>query len=59
APMGDPTLTFSVVASDGELESEAGTATITVNAKEERSSGGSLGWFALLMLPFAALRRRK
>ncbi len=59
APMGDHTLTFSVVASDGRAESEAGTATITVNAKEERSSGGSLGWFALLMLPFAALRRRK
>ena len=60
APAGNNTLTFSVVASDGELESAAGTATITVNAKEEKSSGGgSLGWFALLMLPFAALRRRK
>ena len=60
APAGNHTLTFSVVASDGRAESEAGTATITVNAKEEQSSGGgSLGWFALLMLPFAALRRRK
>nr|WP_235375376.1 Ig-like domain-containing protein [Shewanella sp. cp20] len=60
APEGNHTLTFSVVASDGRAESEAGTATITVNAKEEKSSsGGSLGWFALLMLPFAALRRRK
>ncbi|WP_455678552.1 GlyGly-CTERM sorting domain-containing protein, partial [Shewanella colwelliana] len=57
---GNNTLTFSVVASDGRVESEAGTATITVNAKEEKSSGGgSLGWLALLMVPFAAFRRRK
>ncbi|WP_299797482.1 S8 family serine peptidase [uncultured Shewanella sp.] len=60
APSGDHELVFSVVASDGELESEAGTATITVNAVQENSSsGGSLGWLTMLLLPFAALRRRK
>lgn len=59
APTGDNTLTFSVVANDGELNSEAGIATVNVNAKKETSSGGSLGWFTLLMLPFSALRRRK
>nr|WP_283103816.1 S8 family serine peptidase [Shewanella gelidii] len=59
APAGDHVLTFSVVASDGELSSEPGTATITVNAKSEPSSGGSLGWLTALLLPLAALRRRK
>ncbi|MDX1279667.1 S8 family serine peptidase [Shewanella colwelliana] len=60
APTGNNTLTFSVVASDGRVESEAGTATIAVSAKEVKSSGGgSLGWLALLMVPFAAFRRRK
>lgn len=59
APSGDHELVFSVVASDGELESEAGTATITVNAVKEDTSGGSLGWLTMLLLPFAGLRRRK
>ncbi|WP_394129513.1 S8 family serine peptidase [Shewanella maritima] len=60
APSGNHELTFEVTASDGRLESAPGTATVTVNAKEEKSSsGGSLGWLTALLLPLAALRRRK
>ena len=58
APAGTNDYVFSVVASDGRAESEAGSATIAVTAKEEKSSGGSLGWLALVLLPFAGLRRR-
>lgn len=59
APTGDHELVFSVVASDGELDSAAGSATIVVNATPEDTSGGSLGWLTMLLLPFAGLRRRK
>ncbi|GGJ00583.1 hypothetical protein GCM10007978_42840 [Shewanella hanedai] len=59
APAGTHNLTFSVVASDGKLSSEVGFATISVTAKEDKSSGGTLGWLAMLLLPFAGLRRRK
>ncbi len=59
APSGKSTIKFSVTASDTRLESNAGTATITVTEKEEKSSGGSMGWLTALLLPLAALRRRK
>ncbi|AZG72011.1 S8 family serine peptidase [Shewanella livingstonensis] len=59
APSGDNTIKFSVTASDTRLESDAGTATVTVTKKEEKSSGGSMGWLTALLLPLAALRRRK
>ena len=59
APAGNHVLKFSVVASDGRAESAPGVATVTVNAKEEPSSGGSMGWLTALLLPLAALRRRK
>jgi minor extracellular serine protease Vpr len=59
APSGDNTIKFSVTASDTRLESAAGTATVTVTKKEEKSSGGSMGWLTTLLLPLAALRRRK
>ena len=59
APSGSSTIKFSVTASDTRLESDAGTATITVTEKEEKSSGGSMGWLTALLLPLAALRRRK
>jgi minor extracellular serine protease Vpr len=59
APSGNNTIKFSVTASDTRLESAAGTATITVNQKEEKSSGGSMGWLTALLVPLAALRRRK
>jgi hypothetical protein len=59
APSGDHVLTFSVTASDGKLESDPGTATITVSAKKtESSGGGALGWLTALLLPLAAMRRR-
>jgi minor extracellular serine protease Vpr len=58
APSKVEDLVFSVVASDGVLSSEASTATISIRAKEEIASGGSLGWLALILLPFAGLRRR-
>ncbi|WP_299492481.1 S8 family serine peptidase [uncultured Shewanella sp.] len=46
--------------------SEPASVTVTIQAEEQTeekakstSSGGSLAWFSLLLLPFAALRRRK
>jgi minor extracellular serine protease Vpr len=60
APAGNDVYKFAVTASDGRLTSEPGTATITVVAKKEESSGGgSMGWLTMLLLPLAALRRRK
>ncbi len=59
APEGNNELIFSVVASDGELESAAASVVITVIEKSDSSGGGSLGWLTLLLLPFAGLRRRK
>ena len=52
----DETITFSVVASDGELSSEAVTVDVAVTNK---SSGGSFGWLALFAAPLAFIRRRK
>ncbi|QBG35357.1 rhombosortase-dependent M36 family metallopeptidase [Litorilituus sediminis] len=58
------TLEFSVTVSDG-TDSVVKTATVTVNdvpapvEPAKKSSGGSTGWLALLLLPLAALRRRK
>ncbi len=59
APAGNSSIKFSVTASDTRLVSEPGTATITVTEKEKKSSGGSMGWLTALLLPLAALRRRK
>jgi minor extracellular serine protease Vpr len=59
APTGDDTLTFTVTAFDGELTSAPGTATINVTNKSDKSDGGSMGWLTALLLPLAALRRRK
>ncbi|WP_153912639.1 S8 family serine peptidase [Shewanella sp. TC10] len=59
APAGDDVYMFDVTASDGELESETATATITVNAVDEKDDSGSMGWLTTLLLPLAAFRRRK
>jgi minor extracellular serine protease Vpr len=60
APTTPQTLTFSVTASDGELTSAPKTVNVTVKATESTSSGGgSMGWLTMLLLPLAALRRRK
>ncbi|AQS40021.1 GlyGly-CTERM domain [Shewanella psychrophila] len=56
-PTKTGTYSFSVVASDGNLESKTGPASFTVRERDE--DGGSLGWLTLLLLPFAGLRRRK
>lgn len=61
APAGAQSLVFTVVASDGELESAPGTATVTVTAKPtpaKKNGGGSLGWLTALLLPLAFIRRR-
>jgi minor extracellular serine protease Vpr len=60
APNTPQTLTFSVTASDGELTSAPKTVDVTVKAAASTSSGsGSMGWLTMLLLPLAALRRRK
>ncbi len=60
APAGYNIIKFSVTASDTRLESEKGSMIVTVTEKEkEKSSGGSMGWLTALLLPLAALRRRK
>ncbi|WP_285164247.1 S8 family serine peptidase [Shewanella goraebulensis] len=59
APAGDDVYMFDVTASDGELVSDAATATITVNAVDEKDDSGSMGWLTTLLLPLAAFRRRK
>jgi minor extracellular serine protease Vpr len=65
APAGDNVLKFSVTATDGRLTSTSGDATVTVNKviivppTPQPKSGGSMGWLTMLLLPLAALRRRK
>ncbi|MGL4711039.1 MAG: PKD domain-containing protein, partial [Shewanella sp.] len=58
APAANQVVTFSVIASDGNLASTPGTATITVIAHDKEKSGGALGWLTALLLPLAAIRRR-
>ena len=53
------TYTFAVVANDGAVDSKTGEVTLTVSSAPDNSSGGSLGWLTMLLLPFAGLRRRK
>jgi hypothetical protein len=52
----DETITFEVVATDGELTSNTVNASASIKNK---SSGGSFGWLALLATPLAFIRRRK
>nr|WP_283771389.1 S8 family serine peptidase [Shewanella sp. 10B] len=54
-PNGPQELTFSVIATDGKLESDIGTVKVTVL---DNPSGGALGWLSALLLPLAAMRRR-
>nr|WP_228497466.1 S8 family serine peptidase [Shewanella intestini] len=63
APNVADEISFTVVASDGRLESEPVSALVSVSAPDESDSessdsGSSLGWLATLLLPVAILRRR-
>lgn len=49
-----PSISLVVTATDG-----IDTTTETVNIQVKDKSGGSMGWLALLLTPFALLRRRK
>ncbi|WP_290612639.1 S8 family serine peptidase [Arsukibacterium sp. UBA3155] len=53
----DSTITFSVVVSDGTATSSPVTVSATVTNK--KSSGGALGWLTLLLVPLAAMRKRR
>ena len=57
------TYAFTVVANDGTLDSNVGSVSVEATASPDYevggSSGGSLGWLTMLLLPFAGLRRRK
>jgi minor extracellular serine protease Vpr len=57
APSEVGTYSFSVVASDGALQSNTGE--VTVQSLPRDDDGGSLGWLTTLLLPLAAFRRRK
>lgn len=59
-PKEQGTYTFTVVANDGALNSNTGeVSAVAVSDKNTDSGGGSLGWLTTLLLPLAALRRRK
>jgi hypothetical protein len=51
------TYSFTVVASDGTLKSNQGE--VSVKSLPREDNGGSMGWLTALLLPLAALRRRK
>ncbi|ABM01918.1 hypothetical protein Ping_0044 [Psychromonas ingrahamii 37] len=51
------TYTFSVIANDGHLSSDAKEVSFTVTPSN--SGGGSMGLFSLLLLPLCFLRRKK
>ncbi|MGZ9899426.1 S8 family serine peptidase [Shewanella gaetbuli] len=53
------TYSFTVMANDGEFDSNLGTVSVEATAKPDTSSGGALAWLTMLLLPFAGLRRRK
>lgn len=57
------TYTFTVVANDGTVDSNVGSVSVEATASLDYevggSSGGSLGWLTMLLLPLAGLRRRK
>ena len=53
------TYSFSVVANDGTVDSEAGSVSVKATDKQDNLSSGSLGWLTMLLLPLAGLRRRK
>jgi hypothetical protein len=53
-------LTFSVTVHDGTASvSTSQTVSIANEAVPRKSSGGSMGWLALLLVPLACLRRRQ
>lgn len=56
------TLTFALTVNDG-MDEVVSTVSIKVNdipvETPSKSSGGSLGWLSFILLPLAALRRRK
>jgi hypothetical protein len=62
---GSENLVFEVAVTDGTATTKS-TVTVKVNdvpapvvvTPTKNSSGGSLGWFALLLAPLALLRRR-
>ncbi|TVP10897.1 rhombosortase-dependent M36 family metallopeptidase [Shewanella sp. KCT] len=61
--LNDPkaTLNFTLTVSDGtgEVKNKVKVSFAAVSKEKTSSSGGSLGWLSLLLIPFAALRRRK
>ena len=54
---GEETITFEVTASDSEFTSNA--ATVSAKVINSPSSGGSMGWLSLALLPLVWLRRKK
>jgi hypothetical protein len=57
----DETYIFSVVATDGELSSPAQEVSVVIvnETQPNKSSGGSIGWLVLLLLPLGFIRRKK
>jgi len=51
-------VTFTITANDNQAENNTHSEDVTLTLDKKYSSGGSMGWFALLSLPLVALRRR-
>ncbi|MEZ9370602.1 rhombosortase-dependent M36 family metallopeptidase [Shewanella sp. 10N.286.51.B2] len=64
---GSETLEFTLTVNDGVADVVTAVAVtvsdvpspVVVEPPKKKSSGGSMGWLGLILLPFAALRRRK
>jgi hypothetical protein len=59
--VADEAYTFTVVATDGELSSPPQQISVVIVNKTQpnKSSGGSIGWLVLLLLPLSFIRGKK
>ncbi|MCG9713994.1 S8 family serine peptidase [Shewanella insulae] len=51
-------LSFELTVSDGHGNSDTSSTVLTVNKAKDNDDGGSMGWGALMLLPFAWMRRK-
>ena len=51
-------LSFELTVSDGHGNSDTSSTVLNVTKAKETDDGGSMGWMALMLLPFAWMRRK-